>query len=115
MTGTNMSTVVTLSMNADETAVIAPKPAKMSAFRGLMRALRWDEFTRQDWDRGARLWAECERVGRHAGDADVMIAAYALNRDATVVTDDVGHFEDIGLMIENWRQSEDSSPPRPQR
>jgi tRNA(fMet)-specific endonuclease VapC len=34
---------------------------------------------------------------------DRLIAAHALSRDLTVVTDNVGHFADVpGLRVENW-------------
>ena len=43
-----------------------------------------------------------------------MIAAYALNRQATVVTDNVRHFQDMGLTTENWGQREGPSPATPE-
>ena len=95
--------------------VITPDVEQERVFHSMKEALEWDDLSERDWDKAASLWAECRQRGRRPKDADILIAAYALNRDATVVTDDVGHFENIGLVIENWRQSEDSSSPRAQR
>ena len=47
--------------------------------------------------------AELERQGTPIGDADLRIASIALDRNLTVVTANVRHFEKVpGLAIENW-------------
>jgi len=47
--------------------------------------------------------AELERLGTPIGDADLRIASIALDRDLTVVTENVRHFEKVpGLPVENW-------------
>jgi predicted nucleic acid-binding protein len=47
--------------------------------------------------------AELERRGTPIGDADLRIASIALDRDLTVVTGNVRHFEKVpGLPVENW-------------
>ena len=80
-----------------------PNARKSEAFERLAHFMRWDELTRQDWERAAELWAVCEGSGRHADDADLLIAAYAISRGATVVTDNVRHLGGLGVDIENWQ------------
>jgi predicted nucleic acid-binding protein len=47
--------------------------------------------------------AELERRGSPIGDADLRIASIALDRDLTVVTANVRHFERVpDLAVENW-------------
>jgi len=73
-------------------------------FAALVRGLDWEELWRDDWARAAALWAEAASRGRrYDHDADVLIAAYALNRDATVVTDNTRDFEPLGVAVDNWR------------
>ena len=47
--------------------------------------------------------AEVERRGTPIGDADLRIAAIALDRNLTVVTGNVRHFQKVpSLAVENW-------------
>jgi tRNA(fMet)-specific endonuclease VapC len=64
--------------------------------------------TTEPWSKAAALnhgqiRAQLRQAGTPIGDFDEMIAAHALALDATLVTDNVRHFERIpGLGIENW-------------
>jgi len=70
----------------------------------LARGLGWEELWRDDWERAADLWSDAASRGRRCDDdADLLIAAYSLNRRAVVVTDNVSHFEALGVPFENWR------------
>jgi len=62
----------------------------------------WDDLKRPDWEQAAELWAELRRKGVTASDADLLIAAYAIQRRATVVTDNTDHFLPLGAPVENW-------------
>lgn len=62
----------------------------------------WDDLKRPDWEQAAQLWAELRRKGVTASDADLLIAAYALQRRAIVVTDNTDHFMPLGAPVENW-------------
>jgi tRNA(fMet)-specific endonuclease VapC len=47
--------------------------------------------------------AKLEAEGRRIGKFDMLIAAHAISLDATLVTNNVAHFERIrGLRVENW-------------
>jgi len=80
-----------------------PNARKSEAFERLTRFMVWDELSRDDWERAAELYAACESSGRHTDDADLLIAAYAVNRDAIIVTDNVRHLGGLGVDVENWQ------------
>lgn len=55
-------------------------------------------------DRTAELWAAARSGGNPGKDADLIIAATALEHGRTLVTGNTTHFAWIpGLKIENWR------------
>ncbi len=56
-------------------------------------------------DRAASLWADAHASGHPRDDADLIIAATALESGRALVTGNVGHFGWIsGLKIDDWRQ-----------
>jgi len=61
-----------------------------------------------DFDLGAaesagRIKLHLDRIGKRTGEVDVLIAAMAVRHDATLVTDNTRHFENVpGLKLENW-------------
>lgn len=71
------------------------------------RALRYSPFGRGTWLKAAELWAHSRRSGVVISDADVLIAAQAIELEAVLVTDNEKHFEvfkPLGLTVENWKQ-----------
>lgn len=57
------------------------------------------------FERAADLWVAARRGGHPHGDADLIIAATALDSGRTLVTGNMAHFTWIpGLPIEDWRQ-----------
>jgi len=69
----------------------------------LIAPLLWIELTRGDWDEAASLWAKTQRAGHPREDADLLIAAQANRRGATVVTDNVREFRRVsGVEVVNW-------------
>jgi len=55
-------------------------------------------------DRAAELWALGQAGGHPCGDADLIIAATALEHQLVLVTGNTAHFSWIpGLRVENWR------------
>ena len=59
-------------------------------------------FTTKDWETASDLWAERHRAGTPITDADLLIAVSALKTEAILVTNNAGHFQDLGLALENW-------------
>jgi tRNA(fMet)-specific endonuclease VapC len=56
--------------------------------------------------RAADLWAEAFRNGHPRGDADLVIAATALESQRRLVTGNTAHFAWIpGLVVSDWRMS----------
>lgn len=56
-------------------------------------------------DRAADLWVDARRGGHPGRDADLLIAATALELQQVLVTGNTRHFSWIsGLRIEDWRQ-----------
>jgi tRNA(fMet)-specific endonuclease VapC len=52
-----------------------------------------------------RLRAALEAAGKPIGPNDMLIAAHALSKKLTLVTDNVGEFRRVkGLRVENWRR-----------
>lgn len=57
------------------------------------------------FDRAADLWVIGRRGGHPHGDADLLIAATALEHGRVLVTGNTAHFAWIpGLRLEDWRQ-----------
>lgn len=55
-----------------------------------------------------RIYADLERIGQPIGHPDSMIAAIALQRDLTLVTGNLSHYQRIQtlgypLRLDNWR------------
>ena len=57
------------------------------------------------WNRASDLWADARNSGRPCEDADLVIAATAIEHQLTLVTGNTAHFSWIpGLVLEDWRQ-----------
>ena len=70
------------------------------AFLDRMTILPWDNAAA---DTFAKLRAQLERQGTPIGFADTMIGAHALTLKATLVTNNLRHFQNVkGLALENW-------------
>ncbi len=78
--------------------------AQLSAFETLVEAMTWKEFSARIWDRASNLWSALRARGRSHHDADVLIAAHALECDAVIVTGNVQHFQDTGAKVQDWNR-----------
>ena len=56
----------------------------------------------EDWDSASLLWAELHRRGRSISDLDLLLATLARKHGAVLVTSNTQHFEDLGLVLEDW-------------
>lgn len=91
---------------------------RYEVLRGLKAAnasrslLLFDDFCRQNEVlelsdsivvRASDIYADLKRQGQLIGDADILIAATALEHRKNVVTTNVGHFQRVtGLTVEDW-------------
>ncbi len=78
--------------------------AQLAAFEKLVKAMTWKEFSVRIWDRASNLWSALRARGRSHHDADVLIAAHALEHAAVIVTGNVQHFQDTGAQVEDWNR-----------
>jgi len=79
--------------------------AQLAAFEKLVQSMTWKEFNASIWERACNLWSDLRMRGRAHNDADVLIAAHALQYDAVIVTGNVDHFRETGLRVENWGET----------
>ena len=75
-------------------------PKSIARLDELARELRYIPVTTATWRSAARLWAVARRAGRPTADAagldgDVLLAAQARAEDATIVTTNPKHFENV--------------------
>ncbi|MBI1904085.1 MAG: type II toxin-antitoxin system VapC family toxin [Planctomycetia bacterium] len=57
------------------------------------------------FDRAADLWVEARRGGHPCADADLLIAATAIEHRRSLVTSNVGHFHWMTtLAVDDWRK-----------
>lgn len=93
-------TVLELRQGAEKSQQQAANHSRLDLFLGPMRVLPFDEEAALV---GARIRAHLQRLGRPIGDFDSLIAANALAREMTLVTNNVTEFERVpGLSLENW-------------
>jgi predicted nucleic acid-binding protein len=76
--------------------------AKMRQFEEMYNQFRWQNYDYIDWSTAADLWAKRQSLGRPISDADLLIAVFALNRKATLITNNVKDFAELGVTTENW-------------
>lgn len=75
------------------------------AFSALCQVSLVLPLTEQVIARAAALYGELYRRGELIADADLLIAATALDAEHTLITNNLSHFQRIlGLSIENWKQ-----------
>lgn len=77
--------------------------AQLAAFERLCDANTVLPLTDLIVTRAAKIYADLHRRGALIGDADILIAATALESDLIVVTNNTSHFDRItGLRLESW-------------
>jgi len=78
---------------------------QMLRFEIIFAAFDWEDYSRADWELAAQLWAQRKVSGRPIHDADLLIAVFAMNRNAVFVTDNEKDFDGLGVTVENWKQT----------
>lgn len=80
-----------------------PSPKKEPMYFSLVNNYGIGEMSSNSWFRAASIYAELRRMSITVGDADILIAAFCIENNYTLVTNNTKHFKDIdGLLIENW-------------
>lgn len=98
--------VVSVITEAELRTGAAKSTSPLKALRHLqefLRPLNVADFTSADATSYAQLRADLERAGTPIGPLDTLIAAQALARKLTLVTNNVREFRRVkGLDLENW-------------
>lgn len=77
---------------------------KLKTYLDFCKCLDIGTIDDEVWQRAIYVYAELKKKGRMIGDGDILIAAFCLVNDCTLVTDNTKHFENIdGLKCVNWR------------
>ena len=72
----------------------------IDAFAARVTILSWDQAAATAW---ATTRYNFEKAGQPIGNLDTMIAAHALSRQLTIVTNNTRHFSKVmGLDVVNW-------------
>ena len=79
---------------------------QIQVFDILFAAFNWQDYSQPDWYLATQLWSQRRAQGHPIGDADLLIAAFARNREAVLVTDNTKDFVDLGVATENWAEPE---------
>ena len=83
--------------------VAANATTKLKAFEDVCAVLDVTALNLVDVNMASSIYSERKKKGKLPGDADILIAAQAITRGYTLVTNNVKHFEGIeGLTIVNW-------------
>ena len=78
--------------------------SKLKAFDALCQGVQIIPVTGEVLNRAADLWVAGRKGGFAHRDADLIIAATALEHGRTLVTGNTSHFQWVsGLQIDNWR------------
>ena len=74
-------------------------------FNEMCREIPLIDTSKKVWDIAASLYVHTRQTGKPiGGDADLLIAAFCLANDCTLVTNNIRHFESIdGLNLVNWK------------
>ena len=96
-----ISTVVSAELRYGALRVKSKKlAATIENWLALFEIASWDDAAAQAY---VRIRTAVEAKGRLIGNLDLLIAAHALSRDATLVTNNTRHFSQVpGLRLANW-------------
>ncbi|MHC6203569.1 PIN domain-containing protein [Breznakiellaceae bacterium SP9] len=78
-------------------------PKKTATFNQLCKIYKVGSMDKETGEIAAYIYAELPKRGRLVEDADLLIAAYCIQNDYTLVTNNSKHFENIDtLQFVNW-------------
>lgn len=80
-------------------------PRKENAYQILIDQYHVGDMKEEILERAAKIYANLWRKRLTVGDADILIAAFCIENDYTLVTDNMNHFKVIdGLKYVNWAE-----------
>ena len=76
---------------------------KLQAFEKLFNEYGVDPISRETMDAALSIYVKLRRQGIVIDDGDLLIAAYCIQNNCILITNNIKHFEHIeNLRIENW-------------
>ena len=101
-------------------SIIVPQPVHFEMLRGFFYANATTQelaykkfcakysigrFTDATWESAAKLYSYLRRHGWNVGDSDILIGAFCIENNCTIVTTNTKHFENmINLTFVDWTQ-----------
>jgi len=80
-----------------------PAPRKEAIYQIIRINCPVVEVNAAIWKRAASIWAMLRKTGHSIGDADILISAFCIENDYTLITHNTKHFKDInGLLLNDW-------------
>jgi len=83
-------------------------PKKEAAYKILTEPAGWCEIAEIDgssWERAEQIYEDLYKKRLTVGELDILIAAFCLENNYTLVTDNIKHFKNIdGLVFINWNE-----------
>jgi len=80
-----------------------PAPGKEKSYRIISNECPIEPVTIGIWERAAAIYAKSRKMGFTIQDADLLIAAYCLEGDYTLITNNTADFINInGLKLVDW-------------
>ena len=77
----------------------------LDVYEAVVERFLYRDLTIDVWHTAARLWALSRDSGEPIEDADILIAAHALQLEAVLLTNNTRHyqvFRPLGLVLEDW-------------
>ena len=77
---------------------------KQAEFHQMCKIISIGELNEKSLDIAAQLFVQARKRGKPVDNSDLLIAAFCLINDYTLITNNMRHFEDIdGLKLINWK------------
>jgi tRNA(fMet)-specific endonuclease VapC len=77
--------------------------SKLKTFQELIEKFEIEDINKNTMDRASDIYANLKKQGTLIEDADILLAATAMEKGLVLVTDNTAHFKRIkGLKIDNW-------------
>ena len=78
-------------------------PRKERVFSLICESYGIEDMSFESWKEAAEIYAHSRKIGRPIEDSDILIAAFCIINDCTLVTNNTKHFDNIdSLDVEDW-------------
>ena len=79
--------------------------AQEQAYRKFLAKYSIGRFTDNTWEIAAKLYSDLRKGGWNLGDSDILIGAFCIEHNYTLVTTNIKHFTNMAnLSIVDWTQ-----------